>query len=102
LPVRCLRFHPEFCCIRVRVIGLRLLYSARFSTESYTRGCHWIPRLCSLEALACVWPMAFLSGVHCLTGWHCKFRPNTEGRSSNNFLGWHRAWLRVRVRVRDG
>jgi hypothetical protein len=24
-------------------------------------------------------PMACLSGVHSLTGWHCKFRPNTEG-----------------------
>jgi hypothetical protein len=32
----------------------------------------------------CVLPMPFLSGVHSwaftpLTGWHCKFRPNTEG-----------------------
>jgi hypothetical protein len=28
-------------------------YGARFSTEIYTRGCHWFPRLlasCSLEA----------------------------------------------------
>jgi hypothetical protein len=27
--VRC-TLHPEFCCVRVRVIGLRLLYVARF------------------------------------------------------------------------
>jgi hypothetical protein len=34
-----------------------------------------------LESLACVWPMAFISGVHFLflTGSHCKLRPNTEG-----------------------
>jgi hypothetical protein len=25
-------------------------YGARFSAGTYTRGCHWIPRLCSLEA----------------------------------------------------
>jgi hypothetical protein len=23
--------------------------------------------------------MAFLSGIHVLTGWHCKLRPNPEG-----------------------
>jgi hypothetical protein len=34
---------------------------------------------CSLEATSCVRPMTFLSGVHFLTGWHCKFRPNTAG-----------------------
>jgi hypothetical protein len=33
---------------------------------------------CSLEALPCVWSRAFLSGVHFLTGSHCKLRPNTE------------------------
>jgi hypothetical protein len=41
------RFHPGFCRVRVKVIGLRLLYGARFSTEIYNRGCHWFPRLCS-------------------------------------------------------
>jgi hypothetical protein len=25
--------------------------------------------------------MALLSGVHCITCYHCKFRPNTEGHS---------------------
>jgi hypothetical protein len=29
-------FHHGFCCVRVRVIGLRLLYGARFSTKSCT------------------------------------------------------------------
>jgi hypothetical protein len=34
---------------------------------------------CSLEALAGVSPMPFLSGGHFLTGSHCKLRANTEG-----------------------
>ena len=33
-------FHHGFCCVRVMVIGLRLLHGARFPTEMYTRGCH--------------------------------------------------------------
>jgi hypothetical protein len=37
-----------------------------------------------LEALPCVLPIAFLSGVHSLTGWHCKLRPNTEGTPGGN------------------
>jgi hypothetical protein len=36
-----------------------------------------------LEALASVRPMAFISGVHFLTSWHCKFRPTPEGESPN-------------------
>jgi hypothetical protein len=37
---------------------------------------------CSLEALACVRPMAFLSGVFTfLTSSHCKLCPNTEGQT---------------------
>jgi hypothetical protein len=31
--------------------------------------------------------MAFLSGIHFLTGWHCKFRPNTEG--VNNTMSYN-------------
>jgi hypothetical protein len=27
-----------------------------------------VPKACSLEALACVWPIAFLSGAPLLTG----------------------------------
>jgi hypothetical protein len=38
-------FNNGFCCVRVRGIGLRLLYGARFSTGIYTRACHWIPRM---------------------------------------------------------
>jgi hypothetical protein len=33
-------FHHGFCCVRVRVIGLRLLVRCAFSAEIYTRGCH--------------------------------------------------------------
>jgi hypothetical protein len=42
-------FHHGFCCVRVRIIGLRLRYCARFLTEIeiYIRGCHWFPRLFS-------------------------------------------------------
>jgi hypothetical protein len=79
-------FHPGFCCVRVRAIGLRLLYGARFPTGIYTRGFHWLPRLlasikqaCGVCAefmvglglglqperlLPCVLPMAFLSGFN--------------------------------------
>jgi hypothetical protein len=39
-------------------------YGARFSTDIYTRGCHWFPTPAPLEALACVRPMPFISGVH--------------------------------------
>jgi hypothetical protein len=35
---------------------------------------------CSLEALAGVRPMAFLSGVQFLTSSHCKLRQTTEGQ----------------------
>ena len=49
------RFHPEFCCVRVRVIALRLLYGARFPAEIHTLedaiGFH---AFAPLEALACV------------------------------------------------
>jgi H+/Cl- antiporter ClcA len=33
---------------------------------------------CSLEALACLRPISFLSDGHFLTGSHCKLHPNTE------------------------
>jgi TPR repeat protein len=46
-------FHHGFCCVRVSIIGLRLLCGARFSTEIYTRGCIGSDA-CLLEALACV------------------------------------------------
>jgi hypothetical protein len=39
------RFNHGFCCVRDIIIGLRLLYGARFPAEIYTRGCHWIPRM---------------------------------------------------------
>jgi hypothetical protein len=42
---------------------VEIWYGARFSTGIYTRGCHW-SHACSLEALACVLRMTFLSVVH--------------------------------------
>jgi hypothetical protein len=45
---------------------LRLLYGARFPMEIHTLEDAIGPHSCSLEALACVRPMTFLSGVHCL------------------------------------
>jgi hypothetical protein len=67
--VRCSVFNHGFCCVRVSFIfGLRLLCGARFPTEIYTPedaiGSHAFAP--PLEALACVRPIAFLSGVHCL------------------------------------
>jgi hypothetical protein len=41
-------------------------YGARFLTGIYTRGCHW-SHACSLEALACMRPIAFLLGVRYLS-----------------------------------
>jgi hypothetical protein len=38
-------FHHGFCCVRFKVVGMRLLYGARFPAEIYTRVCHWFPRL---------------------------------------------------------
>jgi hypothetical protein len=43
--VRCAFFDHGFCCVRVSIIGLRLLHGARFSTEICTRGCHGVSRL---------------------------------------------------------
>jgi hypothetical protein len=56
-------FNHGFCCARVSSIGLRLLYGARFRQESTLEdaiGSH----AGSLEALARVRPMVFISGVY--------------------------------------
>jgi hypothetical protein len=60
--------HHGFCCVRVSSIGVLLLYGVLFSTavctpEDAIELHAFAP---PLEALACVRPMAFLSGVHCL------------------------------------
>jgi hypothetical protein len=53
-------------------------YGARFQTEFFTRGCHWIPRMFASSEHACdQWHSSRESTA--LTGWHCKFCPNTEG-----------------------
>jgi hypothetical protein len=39
-----------------------------------------VPTPARLTLLHACDPMAFLSGVHFLTGVHCKFHPNTEGQ----------------------
>jgi hypothetical protein len=50
------RLHHGFCCVRVSIIELRLLYGVRFSTAIYTLeydiGFHAFAP--PLEALACV------------------------------------------------
>ena len=53
-----------FCCVRVRVIGLRLLCGARFPTGVCTLDDAIGFHTCApLEALAGVRAMAFISGV---------------------------------------
>jgi hypothetical protein len=56
-------------------------HGARFPTEIYTRGCHWIPRMFDPTLFhACdQWHSSRVSTP--LTGSHCKSRPNTEGVS---------------------
>jgi hypothetical protein len=51
---------------------------ARFPTEIYTRGCHWIPRLLASSEQTCdQWHSSRVYTF--LTGSHCKLRPHTEG-----------------------
>jgi hypothetical protein len=59
--------HRGFCCVRVRVIGLRLLYGALLSTGIYTRGCHWFPRprLTNDVSLSCS-PILLVDAVNCV------------------------------------
>jgi hypothetical protein len=62
-------FHHGSCCVRVIIIGLRLLYGARFSTANYSpKNSIAFHAFAPLEALARVRPMTFFSGVHFLTG----------------------------------
>jgi hypothetical protein len=61
-------FNHGFCCVRVSIIiGLRLLYGVRVFRQKFALehaiGSHAFAP--PLEALACVRPMALLSGVHC-------------------------------------
>jgi hypothetical protein len=77
--------HAEFEALRVEMVRLveaaerkEAVYGAHFSAEIYTRGCHWFPRLLASSEQACdQWHSSRLSTF--LTGWHCKFRPNTKG-----------------------
>jgi hypothetical protein len=39
-----LGFHHAFCCVRVRAIGLQLLYGARVETRIFTRRCAALPQ----------------------------------------------------------
>jgi hypothetical protein len=101
---RCPRFDHGFCCVRVRTIGLRLLYGARFHhgfccvrvgtigfcctvrvfRQKFTlEECHlsFTPLLLRLKLLqACdQWHASRVSTP--LTSSHCKLRPNTGGNS---------------------
>jgi hypothetical protein len=66
------------------LIEKNYMYGARFSSGSYTRGCHWFPRLLALSEQACdQWHSSRVSSF--LSSSHCKLRPNTEGTR-------HRTW----------
>jgi hypothetical protein len=71
--------HPEFCCVRVRVIGC--CCTVRFFPAAiYTRGVQlsFTPLLRLKRCHAC--DQCHSSRVSfALTGWHCNFRQNTEG-----------------------
>jgi hypothetical protein len=76
------RFHPGFCRVRVSIIGLWLLYGARFPTEIFhSKDAIEFHAFAPLEArrrvtngiplgrsllLPCGWQMAFLLDVHYL------------------------------------
>jgi hypothetical protein len=66
-------FNHGFCCVTVSIIGLRLLHGVRFGHG-----------FCCVRVR--IRSMAFLSDVHFLTGWHCKFRPNTEGNGHTDCM----------------
>jgi hypothetical protein len=51
----------------LEIVMKMVAYGARFQTEMYTRGCHWIPRI------------LFLSSVHCSYRCHRKSCQNAEG-----------------------
>jgi hypothetical protein len=58
-----------------------------------------VSHACSLQALAGVCPLAFLSGAHFHTGPQCKLRPNTEGITSNSvFITGNQSIEKVVVR----
>jgi hypothetical protein len=74
-----------------------------FLTEVYTLGCHWFPRLLASSEYACdQWHSSRVFTP--LTGWHCTFRPNTEGEhdewgelDSDVYLARRFVWNWVRV-----
>jgi hypothetical protein len=51
-----------------------------FSDRNFRSRMPLAPTQCSLAALICVWPMTFLSGVHCSYRYHHKSCLNTAGR----------------------
>jgi hypothetical protein len=53
--VRWRAFHYGFCCVRISIVGLRLLYGARFQTEMlHSRSAIEYQTFAPLEAVSCV------------------------------------------------
>jgi hypothetical protein len=72
------RFHHGFCCVRVRVIGLRR-YGARFFDRYVHSRMPLVPTPARLKLLHVCNQCHSSRGFVPLTGWHRKLRPNTEG-----------------------
>ena len=73
---------PPHCSHASANANMQQVYGARFQTEIFTRGCHWIPRMFARSERACdQW--YFSRVVAPFTGWHCKSCHNTEGRATN-------------------
>jgi hypothetical protein len=70
------------CCVRVRIIGLRLLYGARFRQEFPRSRMPLVstPLFLRLKRLHACGQWHFSRVWHSSYRWHCKFRPNTEGK----------------------
>jgi hypothetical protein len=58
---------PMQQCAAKGGLKLSLRHGARLSTEIYTRDAFEFQTVAPFEALQCVWPMAFISGVHFLS-----------------------------------
>jgi hypothetical protein len=70
------RFHDLLMSVDLTRKYLYGGYGARFPAEIYARGCHWFLRRLARSEQACdQWHSSRVFTF--LTGWRCKFRPNT-------------------------
>jgi hypothetical protein len=68
-PTSKIHFNSSFEILNEIQTAIEYTSGARFPTESHTRGCYWIP---------CQWHSSRVSTAS--YRYHCKSRPNTEGR----------------------